>query len=387
MKSIRLREAAGYLIAAAGIAAGIFVLVSVLLLIEGGKAVMSENFWNNGIKVYDISMAVGEPGLLDQEDGNRLREKLPQVKGSIPVLKASARLVSYRGSYTVDALGVNEGYMKYANLQMLEGTFITKEDVKSANKVSLIDDQTALELFGTTDIKGHKLEVRVGGHSEEFSIIGVFRNFENNIETIFEDEYPGTCIIPYSVPAEEGLGFEMEKLVVLVEDELHAEKAEALLGHVLEQEHGATGAYEVAEYKQLPEVSRFSEKYLVFAVVAGLIGLLTGCIGAMNALILSLRERRREIGLYRFFGSSTKLLQYEIAYRALIICLCSGGLGLAAGITAGGFLGSMFNIPISFPAASIFAAVAASTAAGIGSSIYPASLIGKVDVSAAIWDE
>lgn len=387
MKSIRVREAARYLIAAAGIAAGIFVLVSVLLLMEGGKAVMRENFWNNGIKVYDISIAGGEHGLLEQEDGSRIQEKLPQVKGSMPVLKASARLASYRGSYTVDTLGVNEKYLKYANLQILKGAFLTEEDVKAANKVVLIDDQTALELFGTIDIKGHKLEVQVGGRSEEFVVVGVFRNFENNIETIFEDDYPGTCIIPYSVPKEEGLSFEMEKLVALVDDELHSEKAQALLGHMLERQHGITGAYEVSEYKQLPEVSRFSEKYLAFAVAAGLIGLISGCIGVMNALLLSLRERRREIGLYRFFGSGTKLLQYEIIYRSLVICLCSGGLGLAAGISTGAFLGSMFNIPISFPTASIFAAVAASTAAGIGSSLYPASLIKRVDVSAAIWDE
>ncbi len=227
----------------------------------------------------------------------------------------------------------------------------------------------------------------MGGRSEEFAIIGVFRNFENNIETIFKDDYPGTCIIPYSVPKEEGLGFEMEKLVALVDDELHSEKAEALLGHILERKHGITGAYEVAEYNQLPEVSQFSEKYLAFAAAAGLIGLISGCIGVMNALLLSFRERRREIGLYRFFGSGIKLLQYEIIYRSLVICLCSGGLGLTAGISAGVFLGSMFNISITFPAASIFAAVAASTVAGIVSSLYPASLIKRVDISSAIWDE
>lgn len=387
MKIVKVREAARYLIAATGITAGIFVLVSALLLMEGGKAVMRENFWNNGVKVYDISMTGGEHGLLEQEDGSRLQEKMPQVKGSIPVLKATARLVSYRESYTVDTLGVNEKYLKYANLQMLKGTFITEKDVKAAHKVALIDDQTALELFGTTDIKGHKLEVQVGGRSEEFVVIGVFRNFENNIETIFEDDYPGTCIIPYSIPMEEGLVFEMEKLVALVDDELHSDKAEALLRHMLERQHGITGAYEVTEYKQLHEVSRFSEKYLAFAVAAGLIGLISGCIGVMNALLLSLRERKRELGLYRFFGSGTKTLQYEIVYRSLVICLCSGGSGLVAGITAGAFLGSMLNIPVSFPAVSIFAAVAASTAAGIGSSLNPASLIERVDVSAAIWDE
>lgn len=390
MKGLTFREAFRCLIAASGIAAGVFVLVSVLVLIDGGKAAMRENFWNKGVKVYDIGLSEGSRGsgeYLQQEDGSRLREKMPKVRGSIPVLKATAKLVSYREEKTVDTLGVNESYLRYANLQMLRGSFITEKDVKSAGKTALIDDLTALELFGTTDIKGQKLDIQVAGSSEEFIVAGVFRNFEKNIETIFEDDVPGTCIIPYSVPAEEGLDFEMEKLVVLVDDELHTEKVAAMLGRLLEREHGAAGLYEVEEYEQLPEVSRFSDKYLVFAVAAGLIGVISGGIGVMNAMLLFLRERRREIGIYRFFGSGIKQLQYEIIYRALVICLCSGGLGLVSGILAGGLLGSMFNLPPSFPAASILVAAAASTAAGIASGLYPASLIGRVDVSAAIWDE
>ncbi|HWR61094.1 MAG TPA: ABC transporter permease, partial [Clostridia bacterium] len=390
MKGLTFREALRYLIAGAGIAAGVFVLVSVLVLIGGGKAIMRENFWNKGVKVYDIELPKGSRDsgeYLQQEDGSRLREKMPQVRGSIPVLKAAARLVSYRKEKTVDTLGVNEGYLEYANLQMLRGSFITEKDVKAANKVALLDDLTALELFGTTDIKGQKLDIQVAGSSEEFIVAGVFRNFGKNIETIFEEDIPGTCIIPCSVPAEEGLDFEMEKLIVLVDDELHPEKAAAVLGRLLEREHGAAGLYEVEEYEQLPEVSRFSDKYLFFAVAAGLIGVISGGIGVMNAMLLLLRERRREIGIYRFFGAGIKRLRHEIIYRSLVIGLCSGGLGLVSGVLAGGLLGSMFNLSLSLPAESIFIAAAASTAAGIISGLYPASLVGRVDVSAAIWDE
>jgi len=390
MKGLTFKEAFRYIIAAAGIAAGVFVLVSVFMPIDGGKTVMRENFWNNGVKVYDIELSEGSRGsgeYLQQEDGRRLREKMPQVRGSIPVLKAPAKLVSYREARNVDALGVNESYLQYANLQMLKGSFITEKDVRAANKVALVDDLTALELFGTTDIKGQKLDMQVAGSSEEFAVVGVFRNFGRNIETIFEDDVPGICIIPCSIPAEEGLDFEMEKLTVLVDDELHPEKAAEMLGRLLEREHGTAGLYQVEEYEQLPEVSRFSDKYLVFAVTAGLIGVISGGIGVMNAMLLLLRERRREIGIYRFFGVGIKQLQYEIIYRAFIICLCSGSLGLALGVLAGGFLGSMFNLPGCFSAASIFVAAAVSTAAGVISGLYPASLIGRTDISAAIWDE
>lgn len=389
MRNKKLKEVCRYLVAAAGITIGVFVLVSVLVLMDGGKAVLRRNFWSQGLRVYDISLSAGGGSgeYLHQEDGNRLREKMPQIRGSIPMLKAEARLASYRKSLIADTLGVNEGYLNYANLKMLKGTFFTGEDVRAANKVALLDDLTALELFGTTNIKGQKLDIQAGGSNEEFTVIGVFRNFGRNIETIFEEEIPGICIIPYSVPAEEGMYFDMEQLTVMIDGQLHSDKAAAMLKHILEREHGNEGVYKVNEYKQLPETARFIDKYLVFAVIACLIGVLSGGVGVMNAMLLTLRNRKREIGIYRFFGAGTRQLRDDLIYRALALCLCSSGLGLMAGIAAGGFLGSMFNIPLSFPASSIFAAAVAGTAAGLGGSLYPAASVSSIDISAAIWDE
>ena len=107
----------------------------------------------------------------------------------------------------------------------------------------------------------------------------------------------------------------------------------------------------------------------------------------MSAMLLSIQERKKELGLYRFFGSEIKELQYDIVFRTLIVCLCGGALGLLLGVLTANFIGSFINLPASFNMTSTFVTIAATVVTGISSSLYPASRIKLLDASEAIWGE
>jgi putative ABC transport system permease protein len=107
----------------------------------------------------------------------------------------------------------------------------------------------------------------------------------------------------------------------------------------------------------------------------------------MNAMLLDIQERKKEIGLQKFYGAGIKELQYDIVFRTIIICYGCGVLGLIFGLLAGSFIGSYLNISVRITPISIFVTVAASAIVGIISSLYPASRIKRVDASEAIWGE
>lgn len=390
LKGAAFREAARYLISAAGIIVGISVLTVVLGLAEGGRSVLNDFFWKSGVRVYDIELSdksLEGAGYLQLSDGRLLLDKMPEVKGSIPVLKLQAQLMSYKASGTALTLAVNEKYLQYTNLEMLKGSFINEQDVLHESRLAVIDDFTAIELFGTTEIIGQKLDMQVGGKKVEFTVSGVFRNFNRNIETLFEDEIPGLCFIPASVPEDVSYEHSVEKLVALVDKRLHKEEASSRLAHLLEKEHGAEGVYSINEYRQLPKVSEFVDKYLVFAVIVALVGLLSGSIGVMNAMLLSVQERKKEIGLYMFYGSGVNWLQYDIAFITLTVFILSGVLGLMLGLLLGSFIGGFVNINTGFSVLTVFIATSAPAFAGILSSLYPASKVRHIDVRKAIWGE
>lgn len=390
MKEGAAKSSARYLISGIGMIIGMAVLLTIVGIYEGGRSVMDRNFWRNEVKIYDIELEDKEfasEDYLNKDDAELLVDKMPEVKGSIPVLKLDAQLKSYKASGTAMTLAVDGKYLGYANLEMLRGSFISKEDVKDAGKVAVIDDYTAVELYGTKDIIGQKLDLQVSGKKVEFTIKGVFKNFNRNIETIFDDEYPGICIIPSSVPEDASLSCTTDKIIAMVDSGLHKEEAEVRLAHLLEEEHGTAGVYSITEYNQLPGVKDFTDKYLVFGIIVAIVGLISGGIGEMNAMLLFIQERKKEIGLYKFYGSGIKELQYDIVYRMLVICHSLGMLGLALGTLTGAFIGSYINIRTRFTLLSIFITVAASVLVGILSSMYPASKIKQVDASESIWGE
>ncbi|MHB1392993.1 MAG: ABC transporter permease [Clostridia bacterium] len=260
-------------------------------------------------------------------------------------------------------------------------------DVLHANKIAVIDELTALELYGTSDIIGQKLDLLVGGKKVEFIVAGVFGNFNKNIETLFDDEIPGMCFIPDSVPEDVSFEYSVEKLIALVEDNLHKEEAAARLSHLLESEHEAVGVYDINEYEQLSEVAEFTDKYLAFAVIISIVALISGSIGVMNAILLTIQERKKEIGLYKFYGSGIRELQYDVLFKSLIICLGCGMFGMLLGLLTGGFIGSFVNISTRITLMSVSITAGASTVMGIAGSIYPTVKISRVDASEAIWGE
>lgn len=390
MKAEALKKAARYIISSAGIIIGIAVAMVVLGMSEGGRSVLRQNFWNDGVKVYDIKLKEAGSGAgenLKWEDAVLLADKMPEVRGSIPVLRLNAQLKSYKASGTADILAVNEKYPEYANIEMLEGSFINSQDVRYANKAAVIDELTAIDLYGTTDIVGQKLHIQTGGKKVEFLVTGVCKNYNRNIETLFDDELPGMCFIPDSVPEDTGLGFTVEKLIALVTDELHEEEAAARLSHLLEKEHGAEGAYSISEYEQLFQVEQFTDKYTAFAVIISIVALISGSIGVMNAMLLTVQERKKEIGIYKFYGLGIRELQYDILYKTLIVCLAGGAAGMLLGLLAGAGIGSFVNIRTGITFTAVFMTAGASALAGLAAGLHPAAEISRVDASEVIWGE
>ncbi|HYF74972.1 MAG TPA: ABC transporter permease, partial [Candidatus Nitrosocosmicus sp.] len=309
MKYAEMKSTARYAVSSAGIIIGIAVAMVILGIADGGRAVLNQGFWSEGVKVYDIELKeVGlmGAGYLEWEDARLIDESMPEAKGSIPVLKMDSQLKSYKASFTAATFAVNEKFRQYANLEMVTGRFINEQDVHHANKVAVIDDLTAIELFGTTDILGQKLKVQVGGKNVEFTVSGVCRNFNRNIETLFKEEFPALCYIPDSVPEDVSFEYSVDKLIALVSDNLHEEEAASRLSHLLEKEHGVEGVYSVEEYEQLTGADDFTSKYAAFAVIIAVVALISGGIAVMNSMLLTIRERKKEIGLYKFYGAGIR---------------------------------------------------------------------------------
>ena len=123
----------------------------------------------------------------------------------------------------------------------------------------------------------------------------------------------------------------------------------------------------------------------VMSVVTGFISfvaaisLVVGGIGIMNIMLVTVKERTREIGVRKAVGASNKEILRQFLVEAVILTLLGGIIGMLLGYVGAVALGNAFGITISLTSDMILFAVGISSAIGIIFGVYPARQAAKLD--------
>jgi putative ABC transport system permease protein len=112
-----------------------------------------------------------------------------------------------------------------------------------------------------------------------------------------------------------------------------------------------------------------------------------GLAGVVNTLVLSILERRRELGLLRAVGMDRRQVQSMIAWEAVIVAGIGTGLGLGLGAFLGWAVGRDLDLPAAVPVGRLALVAAAAIVAAVLAAALPARRAGRVDVVRAVAAE
>ena len=145
---------------------------------------------------------------------------------------------------------------------------------------------------------------------------------------------------------------------------------------------------EVVSAEQLIEQmeSQLGLMTLLLAAV-GSVSLIVGGIGVMNIMLISVNERRREIGVRRALGASRGDIQRQFLTEALILTLGGGIVGVAVGTGAAYGISQMNGWEFFVSPTSIVVGVGVSTVAGIFFGLQPAYQASRLDPIVALQGE
>lgn len=126
------------------------------------------------------------------------------------------------------------------------------------------------------------------------------------------------------------------------------------------------------------------EVFTSMLVGLGSISLLVGAIGVANTMVISVIERRREIGLRRALGATRGHVQLQFVTEALVLSALGGvaGMGIGAGVTVTVALINGWTPVV--PAAVLGTAIAATLAVGAVAGLYPAVRASRTPPTAAL---
>jgi putative ABC transport system permease protein len=116
----------------------------------------------------------------------------------------------------------------------------------------------------------------------------------------------------------------------------------------------------------------------------GSVALLVGGIGVANTMIISVLERRREIGLRRALGATRRHILAQFLAEALLLSVLGGVFGSVLGTVATGVMGLVNNWPFAMPPVAIGAAVGATLIIGAIAGLYPAIRAARTPPTAAL---
>jgi putative ABC transport system permease protein len=316
------------------------------------------------------------PDPLTIDDLRAVRQEVPGIVHASPVVPLDDR-VSIGGGKERDirVLGVYPEYRLVRNLVIISGRYFDEEDAQARNKVGVIANKLAEELYGSTEAAvGQVLKLS----SLPFTVIGTFKE---GVETFGQSEVQSnTMIIPYTVSRYFTNTPTVRLMYFSVADPTMVVSATEQIKHVLQSRHRPESVYNVQNLTQLLVVAGKTANALTMVLLAiALVVLLVSGIGIMNIMLATVSARIREIGIRKAIGATRQEIKFQFLSEAVLISLFGGIIGIIIGLALPFSIRffTAYRLPVSGWSAII--ALLVSSTVGILFGTVPASRAARLD--------
>ena len=269
------------------------------------------------------------PDPLTIEDLAAVQQGVPGIVASSPIVRLSDRIPAGNGKEKdVTILGVAPEYLRVRNLVIPSGRFFDNDDSLAHNKVTLITEKMAIQIYGSAaGAVGQVIKLT----GLPFTVIGTFKE---RVETFGQTEIEdNTMLIPYSVsryfmetPSVSLAYFSMADSSMVI-------AATAQIRRVIQSRHRAESVYNVQNLAAvLAMMDRIATAMTVVLLAVSLVVLLVSGIGIMNIMLATVSARIREIGIRKAMGATNREIRFQFLSEAILISLIGGVLGVIIGL-------------------------------------------------------
>ena len=314
-------------------------------------AINSLFIWAQNTSIPYDGFRTGRRMQLKLDDEAFLNKRIPQLQYIAPRIARGA----FGGSGSaVKRKGKSGSYAIYGDFPILikiatkdiydGGRFINQSDIEQQRKVCVIGERTQAELFETKeDPIGAFIEI----DGMYFKVVGVHKftqggGFESDSDifipfTTFKLLYnTGDRVSWFAMAAYDDAD------VVAVEADIKA--ALRVKHRVHPDDERAFGSFNLGEI--FNKVKGFSSGMYILSLIVGIATILAGVVGIGNILLISVRERTKELGIRRALGATPSEVRSQIIIESVFLTLIAGIIGIILGAFVLALLGYSFKDPL-----------------------------------------
>lgn len=261
----------------------------------------------------------------------------------------------------------SDQYSLCNNFVLEQGRDISYLDVKNYNQVVVLGARLKEYLFPHRDPIGEV--VTIGEYS--FTVIGVYAAKDPNSTWSMDN----MAVVPYSMVRLLNKTTRIEEFTVKARSKKDTTEAitrlTGFLSGVIDQNSGYYSVYSQNQWMDQDEQAT-NMMSLVLGGIAG-ISLLVGGIGIMNIMLVTVKERTREIGVRKAIGGSRRSIILQFLIESSVICAIGGIIGVTIGYLGTIVAGKLIMNTLLTPGVTMtVGAVAFSVVLGVGFGMYPA---------------
>jgi putative ABC transport system permease protein len=317
------------------------------------------------------------------------RTAAPDIGSVAPVLQSNSQsLVNGSTNWTTTVVGTDPSWLTVRGRTLSSGRFISADDESKAAAVTVLAADTASELFGPLNPVGQNVTI----NGVPFQVVGVLTATGSDSSQNLDDQ----AIVPLSTAQQRVVGGSNRTSVQTIyvkattDDRLSAAYQEA--NSILSYRHGINSTSS-ADFTITTQQSVINTTSSVDSTLTNLLigiaalSLIVGGIGVMNIMLVSVKERTREIGLRKAVGGTPATIRKQFLAEASMLGLSGGLLGVVLGVGAALILPHLISSPIAISVPWILIAIATAIVIGIGFGVYPAARAARLSPIDALRSE
>ena len=374
----RLRAA----LSVSGVAVGIAAVIALTALGEGAVRFVTREFLALGSNLLIVVPGkVGTTGAvpfggvtrdLTLQDCKALDTRLGRVRHAAPIAVGNETVRFGDRGRSVPILGTTSDFLKVRHLQVGAGSFLPERDAEAGGNEIVLGPKVARELFGSESALGHV--VRIG--EWRFRVVGVLLPRGRLMGFDLDD----VVFVPVQTLMRVFNRTSLFRILIEVSSYGELRDAKADVTALMRERHRAEDVTVVTQDAILEAFSGIMNALTLALAGIASISLAVAGVGIMNVMLVSVTERRPEIGLMKAMGATAAQILSVFLAEALLLSSAGGLAGLIAGWAAVQLLTRIYpDFPASPPAWAVVSALVLSVAVGVTFGLWPAYRASRLD--------
>jgi len=375
------------LLSVAGIVVGVGAVVLMVAAGQGAQKQILDRVQGMGTNLVIVnagktSVVAGRQRQMDTvrtlliTDAQAIAKECPDVSLAAAAVSKKLPLRWEDQDAITNVMGLGADGLSVRNFAVASGQAFGVEESRAAKRVAIIGPTAAANLFGSTDPVGQQIRI----NKVPFEVVGVTVAKGMDVNGLDQDDL---VIVPLETAMRRLLNQDyVQTVYAQVRSSAAMGRAEAQIAEVLRQRHrlgDKPDDFTLQNQATLLAAERETtdSMTLLIASVAG-ISLLVGGVGILAVMLMSVRERIKEIGLRRAIGARRCDIRNQFLFESGLLAGVGGLAGIVAGVAAAWAVSALGQWPtvISWPAPTI--TFAFSIAVGVFFGLYPAIRAAKL---------